>query len=284
MRALAAAVALAAATAAQADYKDAYSRGLEAVRDGDWNEVRRRMTEAAAEQPAPATRVRLYGQRWEPYVPQYYLGLAAFKQGDCAGALREWRSAANAGVIGSVPNLKAEQDRNAASCESRVAQQTPPPKPPVDEPKPAETPKPPVAETPKPVDTPKPPDKPKTEPPKAEPAKPEPARTEPPKPAPTPIAARVPTPLLDAYRAWLAGRYADVARINPESYGEPRAKAQAFLVRAAARHVQAEIDGDAQTLDAARADVRAVRALDARLAPDAAMFSPRFRAFFAATK
>lgn len=284
MRALAAAVALAAATAAHADYKDAYSRGLEAVRDGDWKEVRRHMTEAAAEQPAPATRVRLYGQRWEPYVPQYYLGLAAFKQGDCAGALREWRSAANAGVIGSVPNLKAEQDKNTATCDSRVAQQPPPAKPPV-----TEAPKPPVAETPKPIDVPKPPDKPKPEPPKPEPQKSdpirtEPAKTEPPKPAPTPIAERVPSPLLDAYRAWLAGRYADVARINPESYGEPRAKAQAFLVRAAARHLQAELDGDAQALDAARADVRAVRALDARLAPDAAMFSPRFRAFYAATK
>ena len=284
MRAFAAALALAATASAHADYKDSYSRGLEAVRDGNWNEVRSRMREAIGEQATPATRVRLYGQRWEPYVPQFYLGLAAFKQGDCAGALREWRSAANAGVIGSVPNLKAEQDRNAASCESRVAEQSPPAKPPV-----AEAPKPPVTETTKPPVA--PPDKTKPEPPKQEPVKPEPkpespksepVKPEPPKPVP--VAQRVPAPLLDAYRAWLTGRYADVARINPDSYTEPRAKAQALLVRAAARQVQAELDGNAELLDAARTSARAVRALDPKLTPDAAMFSPRFRAFYAATK
>lgn len=283
MRALVVVAALAAAGTAWADYKDSYSRGLEAVRDGNWNEVARRMREAIAEQPQPAVRVRLYGQRWEPYVPQYYLGLAAFKQGDCASALREWRSAANTGVIGEVPGLKAEQDRNAASCDTRTAQQTPA-KPPVEPPKPppSEPVKPPVAEPVKPPVA--EPQRPKPEPPKQEPAKPEPAKPEPPKPAPTPIGERVPTPLLDAYRAWLGGRYAEVVRINPDGYAEPRAKAQAHLVRAAARFVQAEIDGDAAALEAARADVRAVRAIDGKLAPDAAMFPPRFRKFYSETK
>jgi len=263
-------VTLLAAGTACADYKDTYSRGLEAVRDGDWNEVKRRMREAIAEQATPATRVRLYGQRWEAYVPQYYLGLAAFKQGDCAGALREWRSAANAGVIGSVPALKAEQDKNAATCESRVAQETPPAKPPVSQPV-----------SPPPVAPPVTPSKPETKPVETRPPEPKP---EPPKPAPTPIGQRVPAPLLDAYRAWLAGRYADVARINPDTYADAKAKAQAYLVRAAARHLQAELDGDAQALEAARADVRAVRALDARLVPDSVLFSPRFRVFYGATR
>lgn len=263
---------------AAADYKDSYSRGLEAAKDGDWATVRLRMQEAIADNPAAAQRVRLYGQRWEPYVPQFYLGLAAFKQGDCAGALSQWRSAANAGVIGSVPNLKAEQDRNSASCESRLAQQG--------KNEPGKTggttapdggkPEPPRPEPPKP-------EPPKPEPPKPEP-KPEPPKPkpEPPRPVETPQAQRVPAPLLEAFRNYLGGRYAEVIRLNPDSFGDPRARAQALLIRAAARQIQGELDGTGA--DAARADIRAVRAINPSLAPDPALFSPRFRSLYNATR
>lgn len=267
--------------AAAADYKDSYSRGLEAAKDGDWAAVRQRMQEAIADNPAAAQRVRLYGQRWEPYVPQFYLGLAAFKQGDCAGALAQWRSSANAGVIGSVPNLKAEQDRNSASCESRLAQQTKP-----DTGKPGTTTAP-DGDRPVRQEPPKP-EPPKPEPPKPEPKpepprpKPEPPRPEPPRPVETPLAQRVPAPLLEAFRNYLGGRYAEVVRLNPDSFSEPRARAQALLVRAAARQVQGELDGSG--LDAARADIRAVRALNPALTPDPALFSPRFRSLYNATR
>lgn len=263
---------------AAADYKDSYSRGLEAAKDGDWAAVRQRMQEAIADNPTAAPRVRLYGQRWEPYVPQFYLGLAAFKQGDCAGALNQWRSAANAGVIGGVPNLKAEQDRSMASCESRLAQQG--------KTEPGKT------EPGKTGGT-TAPDGGKTEPPKPEPPKPEPPRPEPkpeppkpkpepPKPVETPLAQRVPAPLLDAFRNYLGGRYADVAKLNPDAFSDPRARAQALLVRAAARQIQGELDGSGA--DAARADIRAVRALNPTLTPDPALFSPRFRSLYNATR
>jgi hypothetical protein len=278
------------AVSAAADYKDSYSRGLEAVKDGDWATVRQRMQEAIADNPAAATRVRLYGQRWEPYVPQYYLGLAAFKSGDCAGALAQWRSAANTGVIGSVPGLKAEQDRNSASCDTRTAQQPDTPKPTTgggttaapDGGKPAD----PRTQPPQP----EPPriEPPKTEPPKTEPRpqppKPEPPKPEPPRPAETPSAQRVPASLLEAFRSYLAGRYTEVSRINPDGYADARARAQAYLIRAAARQLQAEIEGSSAGLDAARADIRAVRQLSPALQPDPALFSPRFRALYGATR
>lgn len=272
-------VAFVVATPTAADYKDSYSRGLEAAKDGDWAAVRQRMQEAIADNPTAAPRVRLYGQRWEPYVPQFYLGLAAFRQGDCTAALAQWRSTANAGVIGSVPNLKAEQDKHTASCDTRVVQQ---PKP--DPPKTG-----PVGGTTAPDgdrDPPKPPptrpDPPKPDPPKTEP-RPDPPKP-PPKPAETPIAQRVPGPLLDAFRNYLGGRYADVVRINPDSYADARARAQAYLVRAAARQIQAELDNSAAGLDAARADIRAVRAAAPNLVPDPALFSPRFRSLYNATR
>lgn len=282
--------ALLAASPVLSDYKDSYSRGLEAAKDGDWATVRQRMQEAIQDNPTAAQRVRLYGQRWEPYVPQFYLGLAAFKQGDCATALTQWRSPANSGVIASVPNLKAEQDRSAAACDTRVAQQ-PKPEPPKTDPKPGtgttapttpdggrEPPKPPPPKT----------EPPKTEPPKTEPPRTEPPKTEPPKappkPAETPIAQRVPAPLLEAFRNYLGGRYAEVARINPDSFADARSRAQAYLIRAAARQIQAELDSSAAGLDAARADIRAVRAANPGLVPDPALFSPRFRSLYSATR
>lgn len=276
---------LLAASPLPADYKDSYSRGLEAAKDGDWATLRQRMQEAIQDNPTAAPRVRLYGQRWEPYVPQFYLGLAAFRQGDCATALAQWRSAANTGVIGSVPGLKAEQDKHTAACDTRLAQQ---PKP--------DTPKPDVLKP----DAPKPdggradqgtvtPDggkttPPKPPPPRPDPPKPDPPRPDPPKPAETPIAQRVPGPLLDAFRNYLGGRYADVVRINPDSYGDARSRAQAYLVRAAARQILAELDGSAAGLEAARSDIRAVRAASPSLTPDPALFSPRFRSLYSATR
>jgi len=278
--------ALLAASPVLSDYKDSYSRGLEAAKDGDWAAVRQRMQEAIQDNPTAAQRVRLYGQRWEPYVPQFYLGLAAFKQGDCSTALAQWRSSANSGVIASVPNLKAEQDRNAAACDTRVAQQ-PKPEPPKTEPR---------TDTGTGTTAPTTPDggreppkqPPKTEPPRTEPPKTEPPRTEPPKappkPVETPLAQRVPAALLDAFRNYLGGRYAEVSRINPDSFSDARSRSQAYLIRAAARQIQAELDNSAAGLDAARADIRAVRAASPSLVPDPALFSPRFRSLYSATR
>lgn len=276
--------ALLAAPPVLSDYKDSYSRGLEAAKDGDWATVRQRMQEAIQDNPSAAPRVRLYGQRWEPYVPQFYLGLAAFKQGDCTTALAQWRSAANSSVIAGVPNLKAEQDRSAAACDTRVAQQ-PKPEPAKTDPRPATGTTAPVAPDGgrEPVRPP-----PKIEPPKAEPPKAEPRNAEPPKappkPAETPLAQRVPAALLEAFRNYLGGRYAEVARISPDAFPDARSRAQAYLIRAAARQIQAEIDSSAAGLDAARADIRAVRAANPGLVPDPALFSPRFRSLYSATR
>ena len=276
--------ALCAAAPAMADYKASYARGIKAAKDGDWATVRERMQESVAEEPTAKASARLYGMRFEPYVPQYYLGLAAFNQGDCATAVAQWRSAPNAAVIGELPELKAVQDRNAATCETRLAQQSKP-QPGKTEPGKTEPPRNGGVVAPD-GDAPKP-NPPKPEPPRPEPPKPEPTKTEPakpPKPVETPLAQRVPGPLLDAFRSYLGGRYAEVARLNPDSFDEPRARAQAYLIRAAARQIQAELDDAPAGLDAARADIRAVRAANPKLTPDPALFSPRFRSLYSATR
>ena len=263
---------------AHADYKGSYADGLKAAEDGKWARVRETMQEALADNPQPAQRVRLYGQRFEAYVPQFYLGLAAWKLGDCTTAMAQWQNPASRQIVGGLAELRAEQDKGEAACKAQLAQQPPtrpaePARPEPVRPEPVK-PEPARPEPPKPAASP-------AETPRPEPAKPTPApvepRPEPPKPV-LPVSARVSAPLLDAFRNYLGGRYAQAAMINVDAFDE-RERPQALLVRAAARYLQAELAGDAAQLDAARADARALRALAPALKPDPVLFSPRFRSF-----
>jgi len=284
--------ALCVATLAHADYKDNYALGLKAYNDGDYAKARELMQQAFAEHAEPAARVRLYGQRWEAYVPQYYLGMVAFKQGDCTAALAQWNAPANRQVVAQVSEINAALQRDAASCEQKVVAKT------EDKPKPQPT----APETPpaKAVVAEIPPGKPASPPPVApkpaetapEPVAPQAKRVDvavakpaqpvatPPVAKPPPAGNSLPAPLEEAFDNYLAGRYAKVTRINPEAIPDSRARFHAYLVRAAARFTLAQISNDNAELDGARADARSARALDGRATPDAALFSPRFRTFF----
>ena len=126
---------------------------------------------------------------------------------------------------------------------------------------------------------------PPTQPPATTPAKPpEPATTKPVAP-PSPAAGPAPAALVQNVQSFLEGRYAAVAASDPNGFGDARAKSHGLLLRAAARHTLAELaGGDARQLEQARADVRAARAANAALTPDEVLFSPRFRAFWSATR
>ena len=291
--------ALCVAMAAHADYKDNYALGLKAFNDGDFGKARELMQKALAEQPQPAARVRLYGQRFEAYLPQYYLGQAAFKLGDCATAVAQWNVAASRQVVAQFPELNSAQQSGFNACESRLAAKTDDkPKPPpaaAPEPAPAKVkvaenppaPKPEaIAQAPPPV-APSPADvasSPTPAPAKrvdvavAKPAPP--PVVAPPVAKPAPAANVPPTPLQEAFDNYLAGRYAKVVRLNPEAIADTRARFHAYLVRSAARFTLAQIGNDDGELDGARADARAARALDNRTPPDGALFSPRFKTFF----
>jgi hypothetical protein len=73
--------------------------------------------------------VRLYGQRYEVYVPQHYAGLAAWRQGDCTGALRYWSQGGNATFIQGFPDLASveQEGKSACSSASQVATTEKPP-------------------------------------------------------------------------------------------------------------------------------------------------------------
>jgi hypothetical protein len=253
-------IGLAAVSIAHADYKDSYARGLKAFRDGNLADARTLMQQAESEHAEPAAKMRLYGQVYEPYVPQHYLGLIAFKQGDCAGALAQWNSAANRGIAAEMPDIAGEQQRDSATCAPKAAVVKKEEKPA----EPAPIAPPPVKAVVK-----------NNPPPVIAPPKP------PPEKAPPVVAkSEAPQPLVQAFDDYLAGHYADVARINPETYADAHARYHAFLVRAASKFTLAKLAADDAMLNGARADVRAAHALDGNAMPDATLFSPAFRAFY----
>ncbi len=276
---------LAVSVTAHADYKTDYSHGLEAYKDGKYAEARQLMQQALDEHAEPAAKIRFYGQVFGSYLPQHYAGMAAFKLGDCATAMAQWNSAANRQIASQLPEIVGEEQRNAASCGQKTVAKT------EDKPRPPEpvAPKTTVTETPPPktVIVENTPPKPVAPPPK--PPEPPVKTSTPPvekPPIEKPVVAKntPPEPLVQAFDNYLAGKYAEVARINPDSYTDTRSRFHAYMVRAASRYTLSRMSADEEMLKSARADAVAAHALDARTTPDAALFSPGFRTFFQASR
>jgi hypothetical protein len=280
LSALAALAALAWAGTALADYKQTYAKGLEAAADGRWSDVDARMREALAEEATPVAKMKIYGMRFEPYIPQYYIGLAAFRQGNCRVALDNWSNAGTRAIVQGDQKLSGVYASARAECERKMAVVTPPASPPptapptkpvADAPPPVKPPTKPVADAPPPA---KPPTKPPTAPPTAPPTR------------PTTPAVNAPAALASAVDAFLAGRYDPVAGLDVNQFSDTRARYHALMLRAAAKFTQSQLRGEAgQALVAqAQADIRSAKALDAARQPDTALYSPRFRQLFATTR
>ena len=75
------------APASYADFKDAYKDGVRAAENQNWTLVESKMRDALSAEPTPQAKVRLYGMRFEPYIPHHYLALAAAAKNDCATAM-----------------------------------------------------------------------------------------------------------------------------------------------------------------------------------------------------
>jgi outer membrane biosynthesis protein TonB len=274
---------LAVAVTAHADYKDDYSHGVKAFRDGQYAQAKTLIQQALNDHPEPAVRVKLYGMVFEPYVPQHYLGMAAFKLNDCATAMAQWNSSANRQVVSQLPDISSQEQSGIGACEGQgVAKTTEKPATPQTA-TPDTTPaKPPIAEPPKVVVA-------DNKQIKQVPPPPKPVEAPPPKPVAEKPAAEKPAvaaksgppePLVQAFDNYLKGSYAEVTRINADSYADTRARYQAYLVRSASKYTLAKISADDAMLKGAGADALAAKALDARATPDATMFSPGFRAFY----
>jgi hypothetical protein len=281
MRVLAACLLLGALVpAARADWARDYDLGVRAIEGGDWAEAERRMRAALAEEPEDMPRKRFQGQRYDRYVPHWYAGLAAFRQGDCARALEYWSDAAGRRVVAGIGELAAEQKRLGGECETRLAAAAKP------QPAPATAAPPTAPERRAATAAPAP----ETVARQPAPAAREPertaARTQPAREPPAASRAartEAPAALRSGLEDWLAGRYDQLARMDVPQGMEARARAQLLLLRAAAHFIVAELSGTEARLESARADVRAARAAGMPNL-DAALYPPRFRQFAGTTR
>jgi len=268
---------LAASSLARADYRETYRKAIEAVDRKRWPEVARLMREAIAENPREGERVKLYGLRFEAYVPHFYLGLALLNAGDCAGAVAAFDASEAAGAIRATPRYAELLDGRKA-CAARVARAASPPPAPAREPSPVPGT---VAAAPLPSLSPSAEPPPKAREDAAAPTPPVPAPS--PSTAPSERPAAPPADLVRAARAYFDGRYEEsLALLARPSAVRGRAAAQAHLFRAAARFALFRIgrETDAALMSQAAQDVAACRRADASLAPDPQAFSPAFAEFF----
>ena len=103
---------------------DAYKRGVNAVNAKGYRAGADALQKAIAEMPTEGTGVRA-GREIIIYVPHFWLGIAKFNLGDVDGALREWRTSEDQGVITRteyysrmkdwVARAQTEKQRNAQS-------------------------------------------------------------------------------------------------------------------------------------------------------------------------
>jgi hypothetical protein len=284
------------AASAAADYKESYRKGVTAADRREWVEVARWMRQAVGERAQEGEPVKIYGVRFEPYVPYYYLGLALFQQGDCEGALAQWQQSEKQGAVQATGVYKAlVQSRD--TCRRRVAAVAP-----AASPTPAATPGPDptaLSQATREAESQRARDKEaadrlareeearrQREAANAEAARLAAAPTPSATPAPQAVQAEAlgpPTELRAAGRAFLRANYPEVVRtLARASFRDPQAAAAGNLLLAAARYSLFLQGGEKnpKLREQARVNVNACRRLDPRLAPDPRAFSPRFAAFF----
>ena len=176
-------IALLIAQPSYADFKDSYKDGVRAAENQNWALVESKMREALSAEPTPQATVRLYGMRFEPYIPHHYLALAASARNNCAAALAALNNSDHQSALSGardVASLLAIEQKIKSRCQS--AAPSTPPKLPV-----PDTATPPTIEPPViPPAVVKPPIAEQTPP--SRPVTPEPV-SEPPTPAPPPAAA-----------------------------------------------------------------------------------------------
>jgi len=107
-----------------ADYQESYREGIGAVDRQNWAEVARYMQAAINENPREGENVRLYGVRFEVYLPYYYLGLAQYHLDNYQAAVAAWDVSESQGAVKGkqLRDLRAKRE----ACRRAVAEEPQP--------------------------------------------------------------------------------------------------------------------------------------------------------------
>ena len=101
---------------------DAFKQGMQARGDKKWADAVRYMQAAVKADGQESTRkVRsgFLGVNGMEYLPHYFLGEAFFNQGDCAGAVTEWSTSEQQGIIRNRPDFLALMRKNLQACAAK---------------------------------------------------------------------------------------------------------------------------------------------------------------------
>ena len=84
---------------AQEPWYVAYEKGVEAVREGQWELAEMKLKAALRDGPSQGRNVKAYGVRFIHFVPSYYLGVVYFNQQRFEASLEELERAASLGLV-----------------------------------------------------------------------------------------------------------------------------------------------------------------------------------------
>lgn len=91
-----------ASSLAGADAAERFRFALDAIDRKDWPRAVVALREALQSKPETGEKVRIYGMRFENYLPYYLIGLAFYHQGDCGQALTAFDASLASGAIRGV--------------------------------------------------------------------------------------------------------------------------------------------------------------------------------------
>ena len=103
------------ALAAHADYEDDYVAGLKALDQGRASEAQRYLQRAFERQPEPVDKIILDGNA-QPYLPLHFLGVAAARLGDCAGAEKYFANPTNRRMLARLNALRQQEQQVIERC------------------------------------------------------------------------------------------------------------------------------------------------------------------------
>src|SRR5215510_15466198 len=89
----------AAALQAQSGFQDAFRDGMAAYEQRRWAEAAKQFQRAVQIKAESGENLRLYGVRFENYLPQFFLGRALYELGDLSGAVRAFDASEQAGAV-----------------------------------------------------------------------------------------------------------------------------------------------------------------------------------------
>src|SRR5512142_2751390 len=101
---------------AHAAFQDDYALGLKAIDEGNFPEARKYLERALAAQSEPVDKVMLNGSIEQPYLPYHFLGIVAYKLGECDAAKAQWTNPINRRMTGRLNQVRQLEQRLSDSC------------------------------------------------------------------------------------------------------------------------------------------------------------------------